>query len=168
MIRGENTKNSRGKESVCLVTRKVNWKDLCNTIDIVMHWTPTKAIKQYYYYTTQRTHTQSKNYCVAQGKIFAVIDDAIDNEEAAFTANEAQAWIGATDASGSWKWITDGSTVSFTKWGTHQPDNSGDCAVTNWVDAGVWDDQHGKKRFLPATLNLSKILPIQHCLKMTP
>ena len=61
------------------------------------------------------------------------------------SANNNQPWLGLTDQStpGTFAW-TDGSAVTYSNWGTGQPDSGGagnDCAVLDYSSgAAAWDD----------------------------
>ena len=76
---------------------------------------------------TTGSWSQSEAQAQALGGHLVTIDDAV--EQAWLTANFgslANLWIGASDAAaeGTWRW-TDGSTVSYSNWGSGEPSNQG-------------------------------------------
>ena len=94
----------------------------------------------------------AEDYCQGEG---AHLTSILSEEENKFVAGLApeQMWIGGTDKAneGSFEW-TDGSPFSFTSWGEGQPTNGGNqngvtsgadnqnCMITNFLEAGHWDD----------------------------
>jgi hypothetical protein len=84
--------------------------------------------------------------CTGFGGGLVVIEDAAENTAVANAANlytGNDPWIGFSDqwVEGSFEWY-DGTPVTFTSWYAGEPNDSGgeDCAATNFVQNGRWND----------------------------
>lgn len=69
--------------------------------------------------------------------------DAAENSwvTSATTITGSDPWFGYNDraSEGSWVWET-GESVSYTNWGSGEPNNSGDEDCAHLYDSGVWND----------------------------
>ena len=84
---------------------------------------------------------EGEDYAVSIGGHLVSINSS--EEESFLKSNFARGWIGLTDegSEGNWRW-TDGSPVTYTNWGSGQPDNTRGIQHYGqvWDGSGRWDD----------------------------
>ena len=90
------------------------------------------------------TWTAAKAKAKAMGGDLVTINSADENQFLVNTFGGSEGfWIGMTDEAqeGNWQW-TSGEPVTFTNWGSGEPNDYGneDYAAINWGGAGRWND----------------------------
>ncbi|MFT5679608.1 MAG: hypothetical protein ACI8RZ_000512, partial [Myxococcota bacterium] len=92
--------------------------------------------------TDALTWADASEACTTFGYHLVTIDDATENSAVA-ALYSSTFWIGFNDhdSEGDFVW-EDGSAVTFTSWGSGEPNDSSneDCTHTNWSSAGIWND----------------------------
>ena len=105
-------------------------------------WTYFPGTKSCYrVFNSAKTWDESKKECLKHNGDLAAVNSAFTNHFLASLTQE-NSWIGATkDSEGNWKW-SDGSILSFTNWGSGQPNNLSeykDKVSFNYGAVGMWD-----------------------------
>ena len=81
----------------------------------------------------------------ALGLQLASVQSAAENALLTTAASGHYVWIGGTDAAseGTWVWSPSNTPLSYTNWGTGQPDDWGNiehCLEVNYGGPGKWND----------------------------
>ena len=99
----------------------------------------------YLFCTTATYWATASSNCAAVGYHLATMADAAENSWVTSATNTnitgSDPWFGYNDraSEGSWVWET-GESVSYTNWGSGEPNNSGDEDCAHLYDSGVWND----------------------------
>ncbi|GDX83287.1 hypothetical protein LBMAG42_50980 [Deltaproteobacteria bacterium] len=99
----------------------------------------------YMFCTTGSYWAAASSSCSAVGYHLATMADAAENSWVTGQANTyitgSDPWIGFNDlaSEGSWVWAT-GEAVTYTNWGSGEPNNSGNEDCAHLYDSGVWND----------------------------
>jgi len=100
---------------------------------------------QYQFFVNPERWEKAEQNCRTMGgHLVSIHDEHENNLVKKLTGEKIYTWIGYSDSvrEGVWKW-SDGSTSSYSKWQSHQPDNWArleDCAATNFQGKGKWGD----------------------------
>lgn len=87
---------------------------------------------------------KAKEACEQLGGYLATITSAEENATALSLLNQVRkqrnedCWIGATNESGEWKWVT-GESWGYTNWAQNQPDSSKGCYLQ--YESDKWNDE---------------------------
>ena len=88
-----------------------------------------------------RNWATARDFCARQGGYIVTIQDASENvfvhELALNNSDRDTTWLGATNNSGSWAWIT-GEAFAYTNWKSGAPSKDGDYVFLNYD--GTWEN----------------------------
>jgi len=100
----------------------------------------------YYFHSGTLTWTKGRDLCRNLGANYISIDDTTENNYLMGKVSATNYWIGGNDivTEGTWTWKTDGG-LSYTKWGSGQPDNSNNEDCGEFYKSGstwYWNDNN--------------------------
>ncbi len=103
---------------------------------------PNYGSYEYKKFTTATNWLAARDTCLAYGGDLASIPDNSTNSWICSTLGCSDSpWMGFNDrvAEGTWVW-SDGSPVTFTRWGSGEPNNSGDEDCAQFRPDAYWND----------------------------